>query len=274
LRLRQILINLVSNAVKFTSDGYIKIKVDRLEERNENGKIFAKVRYSVIDQGIGISEEKQGKIFESFEQEDSSTSRKFGGIGLGLSISKRLIELMGGTIGIYSVKGEGTTFYFDLLSEIPTYIQTLNDEEEDDNVVVAKTEFVADSHPLRIMVAEDNPFNKMYIEKLFENFGYNDVAFAENGFEVLDLMKVDTFDVIFMDIQMPEMDGLETANKILEMYKFDAPKLVALTADAQGVNGDYYINKGFDEYLGKPFKADELHRILQKMSTGKKELTA
>ncbi|MFM9945132.1 MAG: ATP-binding protein [Bacteroidia bacterium] len=268
LRLRQVLINLISNAVKFTTDGYIKIKVDRLEERNENGKIFNKVRYSVIDQGIGISEEKQEKIFESFEQEDSSTTRKFGGIGLGLSISKRLIELMGGTIGIYSVKGEGTTFYFDLLSEIPSFTQTQEDAKDD--VAPIKNELLAASYPLKIMVAEDNPFNKMYIEKLFENFGYKKIAFAENGVEVLELIKTATFDVIFMDIQMPEMDGLEATAKILEMNLPDQPIIVALTADAQGTNGDYYINKGFDEYLGKPFKADELKRMLEKVSKSKK----
>jgi signal transduction histidine kinase/ActR/RegA family two-component response regulator len=264
LRMRQVLINLVSNAVKFTKDGYIKIRVDKLEERNENGKIFNKVRYSVIDQGIGISEEKQEKIFESFEQEDSSTSRKFGGIGLGLSISKRLVELMGGTIGINSVKGEGTTFYFDILSEIPTENISKDDDKHDEEPI--QNDLLASSYPLKIMVAEDNPFNKMYIEKLFENFGYKKVAFAENGIEVLELIKNDTFDVIFMDIQMPEMDGLEAASKIMAMNLNDAPTIVALTADAQGTNGDYYINKGFDEYLGKPFKADELKRMLEKVS--------
>ena len=251
---------------------WVKIKVDQLDERIEGEKIFSKLRYSVIDQGIGISDEKQEKIFESFEQEDSSTTRKFGGIGLGLSISKRLIELMGGSIGIYSVKGEGTTFYFDLLSEIPSHKQT---EEDEKNVnAPVNNELVASAHPLKIMVAEDNPFNKMYIEKLFENFGYKDVAFAENGVEVLELMKTETYDIIFMDIQMPEMDGLETTVKILEMNMANPPKIVALTADAQGTDGDYYINQGFDEYIGKPFKADELKRILQKMSISTERITA
>lgn len=268
LRMRQVLINLVSNAVKFTQDGFIKIRVDKLEERRENGKVFNKVRYSVIDQGIGISEEKQEKIFESFEQEDSSTSRKFGGIGLGLSISKRLVELMGGTIGINSVKGEGTTFYFDILSEIPTEKQTIDDEKDEPAPI--QNDLMAANYPLNIMVAEDNPFNKMYIEKLFENFGYKKVSFAENGVEVLELMKKDTFDVIFMDIQMPEMDGLEATAKILEMNLPDAPAIVALTADAQGTNGDYYINKGFDHYLAKPFKADELKKMLETVSKSRK----
>jgi signal transduction histidine kinase/tetratricopeptide (TPR) repeat protein/ActR/RegA family two-component response regulator len=264
LRLRQVLINLVSNAVKFTKNGTIKIKVDLLEERKENDKIFQKIRYSVIDQGIGISEEKQEKIFESFEQEDSSTSRKFGGIGLGLSISKRLIELMGGTIGIYSVKGEGTTFYFDLLSEIPNEVQIKQEQAAD--YVPVPNELLAARYPLKIMVAEDNPFNKMYVEKLFENFGYKGIAFAENGIEVLEFLKKDSYDVIFMDIQMPEMDGLEATAKILSMNLQNAPKIVALTADAMGNKGDYYLNNGFDEYLGKPFKAGELKNTIERIS--------
>ncbi len=267
LRLRQVLINLISNAVKFTQAGYIKIKVDKLEERKEGDRVYQKVRYSVIDQGIGISEEKQDKIFESFEQEDSSTTRKFGGIGLGLSISKRLIELMGGSIGIYSVKGEGTTFYFDLLSEIPT-IEPVEQTEEVAKTV--KNDFMAVNHPLSILVAEDNPFNKMYIEKLFENFGYKDVRYAENGVEVLQIMENNSFDVVFMDIQMPEMGGLEATAKILEKNLSDPPIIVALTADAQGVNGDYYLLNGFDEYLGKPFKSEELKNMLERVSKNKK----
>lgn len=268
LRIRQVLVNLVSNAVKFTENGFVKIRMEQLEERNEGEKIFSKIRYSVIDQGIGISAEKQEKIFESFEQEDSSTSRKFGGIGLGLSISKRLVELMGGMIGLSSEKGAGTTFYFDLLSEIAESITPVI-EEKKVKVQESKEKSLAEIYPMKIMVAEDNPFNKMYIEKLFHNFGYYEVAFAENGFEVLSLMKSGTFDVIFMDIQMPEMDGIETAHKIFESYTESRPMIVALTADAQGTNGDYYINQGFDEYLGKPFKADELKNMLEKICNKK-----
>ncbi|NUM31322.1 MAG: response regulator [Bacteroidetes bacterium] len=272
LRIRQVLVNLVSNAVKFTENGFVKIRLEQLEERNEGEKTFSKIRYSVIDQGIGITPEKQEKIFESFEQEDSSTSRKFGGIGLGLSISKRLVELMGGMIGLKSEKGAGTTFYFDLLSEIAENMQSTVDENKD-KPKANDEKLLAEICPLSIMVAEDNPFNKMYIEKLFHNFGYNEVAFAENGFEVLSLMKSGTYDVIFMDIQMPEMDGIETTHKIFETYPENRPLIVALTADAQGTNGDYYINQGFDEYLGKPFKADELKSMLEKICSKKEAIT-
>lgn len=272
LRIRQVLVNLVSNSIKFTKDGFVKIRLEQLEERNEGEKIFSKLRYSVIDDGIGISPEKQEKIFESFEQEDSSTSRKFGGIGLGLSISKRLVELMGGMIGLNSVKDKGTTFYFDILSEVSSGT-IVTHEEKKETVKVEKEKLLAESCPLSIMVAEDNPFNKMYIEKLFHNFGYSEVAFAENGFEALSLMKSAVYDVIFMDIQMPEMDGIETTHKIIETYNENRPLIVALTADAQGTNGDYYINQGFDEYLGKPFKSEELKSMLEKICNKKNVLT-
>lgn len=272
LRIRQVLINLVSNAIKFTENGQVRIMVELdelLRAQTEDARI-AKLRFSVRDNGIGISEEKQKKIFESFEQEDTSTSRKYGGIGLGLSISKKLVELMGGEIGLTSEKGVGTTFYFTLNVEIPNSV-TQKKAPEVQEVVKKQEELRArkedaeqeDSMPaLRILLAEDNPFNKLFIDKLFEKFGYTDYLHAENGLEVLDLLDKNEVDLILMDIQMPEMDGLEATKKIIEKYQEERPVIIALTADANDSSKNQYLDAGMDGFLSKPFKAEDLKSLL------------
>jgi CheY-like chemotaxis protein len=224
----------------------------------------AKLKFSVSDDGIGISKEKQKTIFDAFEQEDQSTSRKYGGIGLGLSISKKLVELMGGQIGLHSQKGEGTTFYFTLDVKIPT---TTDSSEQPVNAAKRENplnveEKISEKYPLSILVAEDNMFNKMFIEKLLSKFGYDEFLHAENGIEVLDLMENNEVDIILMDIQMPEKDGLTTTKEIIEKYGNDRPPIVALTADANESSKDFYMNAGMDDFLSKPYKAEDLHVLL------------
>ena len=271
LRIRQVLINLVSNAIKFTEDGSVRILVelDELLRAQTDDARIAKLKFSVIDDGIGISEEKQKKIFESFEQEDSSTSRKYGGIGLGLSISKKLVELMGGEIGLSSQKGRGTTFYFTLNVEIPNAPSESEipvNRKEDGTESPITPEKISENYPLKILLAEDNPFNKLFIDKLFEKFGYTDYHHAENGLEVLEHLKNNKVDLILMDIQMPEMDGLEATAKIIETYADERPAIIALTADANDSSKDEYLNAGMDGFLSKPFKAEDLQRLLIEQS--------
>ncbi len=269
LRIRQVLINLISNAVKFTENGYVKIIVELdelLRAQTEDARI-AKLRFSVKDDGIGISDEKQKKIFESFEQEDTSTSRKYGGIGLGLSISKKLVELMGGEIGLTSEKNVGTTFYFTLNVEIPKGLA----RKVPVNIEAEKKQAIADGkfsekYPLKILVAEDNPFNKLFIDKLFEKFGYKDALHAENGIEVLKRLEHNDVDLILMDIQMPEMDGIAATQRIIEKYGEKRPVIIALTADANEGNKQEYLNYGMDGFLSKPFKAEALQEILKEYS--------
>ncbi len=271
LRIRQVLINLVSNAIKFTENGSVKILVELdelLRAQTEDARI-AKLKFSVIDDGIGISEEKQKKIFESFEQEDTSTSRKYGGIGLGLSISKKLVELMGGEIGLSSEKGLGTSFYFTLNVEIPNSASKKEipiSHREDGTEVPIKQDKIAEGYPLKILLAEDNPFNKLFIDKLFEKFGYTDYLHAENGLEVLEILEKNKVDIILMDIQMPEMDGLEATAKIIEKYGDQRPVIIALTADANDSSKDQYLNAGMDGFLSKPFKAEDLQKLLVSQS--------
>jgi signal transduction histidine kinase/ActR/RegA family two-component response regulator len=267
LRIRQVLINLISNAIKFTENGTVTVLVE-LEEllraHTDDAKI-AKLRFSVKDNGIGISESKQKKIFESFEQEDNSTSRKYGGIGLGLSISKRLVELMGGEIGLTSEKNVGTSFFFTLNVEIPKELSKkdipVNITEEGKEVPVLPGK-LAEEYPMRILVAEDNPFNKMYLDKLFEKYGYTNSLHAENGIEVLKIMEEEQVDLILMDIQMPDMDGLEATRNIIEKYGDKRPVIIALTADANEGSQQQYLDAGMDGFLSKPFKAESLQAIL------------
>ncbi len=267
LRIRQVLINLVSNAVKFTKDGTIKIVVD-LEEMLRSTSLSeqnAKLKFAVSDDGIGISPEKQQTIFDAFEQEDSTTSRKYGGIGLGLSISKKLVELMGGQIGLTSEKGKGTTFFFTIDGKIPSETEALS--EQPVNAKQRKNplnveEKINEKFPLNILVAEDNMFNKMLIEKLLTKFGYDQFLHAENGIEVLDLMEKNPVDIILMDIQMPEKDGLTTTKEIIEIYGNQRPPIIALTADATDTSKEFYMSAGMDDFLGKPYKAEELHILL------------
>lgn len=280
LRIRQVLINLVSNAVKFTENGTVKIIVD-LEELNKEGddehNRNAILRFSVQDDGIGISPEKQQIIFESFEQEDSSTSRKFGGIGLGLSISKKLVELMGGSIGLQSQKNVGTTFYFSLPVIIPDITNKLNEEpvnaavREEDSAL--KDILLSERYPMRILMAEDNMFNKLFIEKLLEKFGYEEFLHAENGHQVMDMLAKESVDLILMDIQMPGKDGIETTKEIIAKYGEKRPVIVAVTADSNDSNKEYYLNAGMDAFLSKPFKEKDLRGILEKygqrISSGK-----
>ena len=267
LRIRQVLINLVSNAVKFTKDGTIQIIVD-LEELLRSTSLNeqnAKLKFAVSDDGIGISPEKQQTIFDAFEQEDNTTSRKYGGIGLGLSISKKLVELMGGQIGLTSEKGKGTTFFFTLDGKLPSSTDELSEQpvnaKKRSNPLNVE-EKINEKYPLKILVAEDNMFNKMLIEKLLNKFGYDDFLHAENGIEVLELMKDNEVDIILMDIQMPEKDGLTTTKEIIEKYGNDRPPIIALTADANESSKEYYMSSGMDDFLGKPYKAEDLHILL------------
>lgn len=269
LRIRQVLINLVSNAVKFTQDGAIRIRVDLEELIHTPGlnEQNAKIRFSVSDDGIGISEEKQRSIFDAFEQEDTSTSRKYGGIGLGLSISKKLVELMGGEIGLISNKGEGTTFYFTLDVKIPQqnmHPETPVNARKKVRDFNTEDAVISDKYPLNILVAEDNPFNKMLVEKLLDKFGYKTFLHAENGFEVMSLLENNAVDLILMDIQMPEKDGLTTTKEIIEKYGNNRPPIIALTADANESSRDIYLNAGMDDFLSKPFKPEDLHVLLSR----------
>ena len=253
LRLSQVLNNLVSNALKFTSSGFILIDVScRQQEGNEYV-----LNFRVKDTGIGVSIEYQGLIFESFAQASRDVSRKYGGTGLGLAITKSLLQLMGAEIAIDSEVGKGSTFYFDLRLRKGDELLQLNQSSHFQPPIREQHLLPKNIH---ILVAEDNKANQLIIRRFLEKWGIK-VTFAENGYEVLEKLKEKSYHLILMDLQMPELDGYQTSRIIRETddeYYRQIP-IVALTASAL-LDVQYKVKKmGMDDFVTKPFNPEVLY---------------
>jgi len=251
-RLRQILVNLTGNAIKFTKAGEISVRVSLGSETDAN----ALVRFAVTDTGIGIPAEKLALLFKPFTQADTSTTRIYGGTGLGLAISRQLTELMGGTIGVISRDGEGSTFEFTV---------RLNKSATPDTSESAATEEPA--RIVNILLAEDNLTNQLIAVKLLEKLGYR-AQVAVNGSEALAALERTAFDMILMDCQMPVMDGYEATRAIRSMEagkrRPDGSRLpiIALTASARQEDYDECLRAGMDDYIAKPVEPDKMKKIL------------
>jgi len=256
-RISQILLNLLSNAVKFTLKGQIQLNVEVLKQLD--GVWF--VKFGVTDTGIGIAKEAHEKIFDTFVQEDISTTRKFGGTGLGLSICKRLVGLMGGEMGLSSQVGKGSTFWFSL----PMKIGDQRLAEEYSTEQQGKTKSVKTSLDKKILVVEDNKTNLLIATKLLERLGCQ-VDSASDGREALDLLKKQKYDAIIMDCHMPNMDGYITTQKIREIENLSHlhTPIIALTAYASVENEEKCTRAGMDGYLTKPLRSDQLIMALGK----------
>jgi len=262
-RLRQIISNLVSNAIKFTEKGFISLSI-RCE-----GKCGPKcsIKFCVEDSGIGIPEEKLEYIFEKFTQAESSITRRYGGTGLGLSICRQLVSLMGGEITARSTPGKGSLFCFSVPfacheEDIPTIaVEKKTDEEEKSGM-----EKEIRKNKLRILIAEDNPVSQKLAAKIFRNLDCI-VELASNGEEAVDKFRTcGSFDIIFMDIEMPLLDGYEAARKIrkLEEGTFTRVPIVAQTAHALENEKDECFLSGMDDVIIKPIKMIDMERILLK----------
>ncbi|MCK4998012.1 MAG: response regulator [Anaerohalosphaera sp.] len=255
-RLSQCLINLVSNSIKFTEEGQVCVNVtaDTLD-----GK--AAVCFTVEDTGVGIPKEKQRTIFESFSQADNSTTRKYGGTGLGLTITKKLVELMEGVIHLESEPGKGTIFSIIL----PTITELMDKEEkmEQNQAQVpdaqVKSELMKFSG--KVLVAEDNLANQFLVRKLLEKHGLN-VTIAEDGQQAVEAVEQESYDMIFMDVQMPVMNGYE-ATRALRAANINIP-IVALTASVMVEDRKRCIESGCDDYLAKPIDRADLQEMLNK----------
>lgn len=254
-RFSQIMNNLLSNAVKFTEKGSIRIIIDKEKETNE----LVTLRFAVKDSGIGIEEDNLAKIFQPFTQAYPETSRKYGGTGLGLTITKNLIELQGGTIRVDSKPGKGSTFYFSI-----TYQKC---KEEDMQLTNSTPKPVRNElGKLKVLLAEDNEVNQLLAKSILQYWGF-DSEIATTGDEVLRWLNKDNFDVILMDIQMPEKSGIEAAKEIRNLP--DAKKrnipIIALTANALKGEEKKYMAAGMNDYLTKPFKENELYEVISKV---------
>jgi len=253
LRFKQILLNLLNNAIKFTDQGSVTIAAELLKQQES----YVLIRISVTDTGIGISPEARDKIFAPFTQADSSTTHKYGGTGLGLTICRQLAELMGGTIWLESRPGQGSSFHL----ELPF---TLMHGHESQTRSKPQIESVQTGTPLTILVAEDNPLNLQTVELILKKLGHHPVS-ARNGHEAVERWRKGDIDLILMDIQMPILGGADAVTMIRrdELAMNRHTPVVALTADALKGTEEWLLGEGFDGYLAKPIEIMKIRDVLK-----------
>jgi len=237
VRLHQIILNLVSNSVKFTIKGKITVSVILLKEDEEK----VTIEFAVRDTGLGIPENKMEKIFENFQQASSGTSRLYGGTGLGLAIVKQLVESQGGSISVKSKIDEGSIFSFVL-----NFLKTKSDAELETEIV----ELDADIRNIKVLVVEDIALNQLLMKTLLDDFGF-ERDIADNGKIAIEKMKLKSYDIILMDLQMPEMNGFEATDYIRNKMNSKIP-IIALTADVTTVDLAKCRAVGMNDYIAKP----------------------
>ena len=261
-RLQQILFNLMGNSVKFTSSGMIRLQVD--SQPTDNNRI--RLSFSLEDSGIGIPKNVHSQLFEPFFQADGSFQRRYKGTGLGLSIVRHLVHLMGGDIQLNSSEGTGTTVTFSILAYPGSMILAPQKEKLHHKPVENQTE------PSRILVVEDEKINAIVICAMLRNLGHQ-VTHASSGREAVEMVKYTHFDCILMDIQMPELDGIETARMIRDswMHSNISSPIIAVTAHAMKGDRENFLAMGMDEYLTKPVDADTLAATLAKVIAPRKQ---
>ncbi|SEG44824.1 PAS domain S-box protein [Paenibacillus sp. UNC499MF] len=272
--LRQIIVNLVGNAIKFTEkDGHVSLtaKLDQIPGRRD-----AVLQFLVRDTGIGIPADKQSQLFQSFSQLHPTINRKYGGTGLGLAICKKLVELLGGAIGVDSQVNVGSTFHFVLPFELPGETPSADALAEHAQRGTPAPALVSGREsggspspkfgPMKLLVTDDNSVNRLLLLTLLRKLGY-EADYAENGAEALQAVRSTTYDIVFMDLQMPELDGFETTAAIRRL-KGDAarPAIVAVTAFAQKEDMEMCLASGMNDFISKPVFAPEVERVLKKWS--------
>ena len=259
-RLRQVLLNLVGNAIKFTATGSVRVQVRRIRDESTDGAPAVRLGFSVLDTGIGIAPGAIGRLFNEFTQVDSSISRRFGGSGLGLAISRRLIEQMGGSIGVESTEGVGSTFRFDIHLPLPVAPET----------VVAPPRASAALEPppdiaevrLRVLVAEDNPTNRLVVCRMLERLGHT-VTAVENGVRAVDAAATGDFDLVLMDVMMPEMDGIAATRSIRALPgKPGEITIIGLTANMLPADRDRCLQAGMNRFETKPITIARLQTAI------------
>jgi CheY-like chemotaxis protein len=254
-RLKQIVLNLTNNALKFTNQGYVSIDIEPVWQ-NEHQMM---IKFKVIDTGLGISDAGKEKLFKEFSQTESSTTRKYGGTGLGLKIANDLVLLMGGEIGVESEEGKGSVFWF---TAVFGKLQKCDLEK------IEKEQKKEEFKSMPILLVEDNYISQRVAKASLEKDGFDNIEIAENGRIALRLCEKKEYEVILMDIRMPVMDGIEATQKIREM-EGEMPQrfpsyIVAFTAYAIEGDREKFLAAGMDDYVAKPFQPDELLRVIEK----------
>ncbi len=254
-RFKQILLNLINNAIKFTEKGNVTIEIKTLKSSHPDKVLIKTI---VTDTGIGIREEQLSKLFQNFEQLDASNTRKYGGTGLGLAISKKLAEMMGGEIGVKSSFGNGSTFWF-----VIPFKKAQNEHPKMQKKILEEQ---SSNRKLKILLAEDNLINQKVAAYSLHQMGHQ-VVIANNGKEAVEKYNSNQFDLILMDVQMPEMSGFE-ATRAIRKIENQSPgskhiPILALTANAMKGDMEQCIASGMDAYLSKPFQQEELNHFIQ-----------
>lgn len=253
-RLRQVLLNLLGNAIKFTRQGEVSLTVIPRDVTADSASLLFEVR----DTGIGMTAEQQQKLFQPFSQVDSSTAREYGGSGLGLVISQKLVRRMGGELEVVSQPGQGSCFFFTLT--LPLQLSAVEDDSVDrvPDVAVPLDGF-------RVLLVDDEEMNRFFGSKLIGSLGVK-VEVADSGMAALDLLEGQTFDLVFMDVSMPEMDGYETTRRIRAQPRFADLPVIALTAHAISGERERCLDAGMDDYLTKPFEVEQLQMVILQRS--------
>src|SRR5664280_1972230 len=265
IRMRQILLNLLGNAVKFTDRGEVSLKVTQAAETQQQ----VELRFTVSDTGIGMSEAAQNKLFQSFAQADSSTTRRFGGTGLGLAICRKLVEMMGGSIQVSSSPGKGSVFTFTVKVGMQTArgLSATQTGTNGSELAAPKPAAAGADGPLSlILLAEDNQINQMVAVKQLKKIGYS-VDVAANGQEAVEVWQRNKYRIILMDCQMPQMDGYEATRKIREMeaeQNLPPCRIIAMTAHAMTGDRELCLATGMNDYLSKPVDTNQLKIALRR----------
>jgi signal transduction histidine kinase/ActR/RegA family two-component response regulator len=258
-RFRQVVVNLVSNAIKFTGAGEVMVSLDA--ERPAKGRVT--LRLAVRDTGIGIPAEKQGEIFGAFTQADSSASRRYGGTGLGLTITAKVVEMMGGEISLASAVGRGSTFTVTVpckavadAPQPPSHLAEIDRETQ---------RKILEESALQILLAEDDPVSRLIARRLLERGGHQ-VTLAHDGAEAVERCRERTYDVVFLDLQMPGMDGLDAATRIRGLEGGRRLPIVALSAYASEEDRGRCLAAGMDDYVVKPVDSAALGAVLLRLA--------
>jgi CheY-like chemotaxis protein len=242
--LQQVLNNLLSNAIKFTQEGFVALTCQCLGKSSQH----AIVKFEVEDTGIGIPPNKHKEIFESFTQADANTTRKYGGTGLGLAISKKLVEMFGGTLEVTSEAGKGSKFFFTIEVKINhDWKQYINEQKPNDTTAL---------HGIKLLIAEDNFVNLSIAKRFLNKWGVN-VSEAVNGIDAIEKFKQGDFDLLLIDLEMPEMDGTTALKEIRKLNKI-IPAVAFTAAVYDNMHVDL-LAKGFNDFIHKPFRPEELH---------------